>query len=170
LCSVWRFTCNPWAGTTNGFERAHCSHADTDGFSGTPPHQLVLFRSHIDLRTALVDEYANEKAPTDGEVYRKIRQYQHESNAPGWCLQARVSTGEEILRRKADHPDIGQPSTTGQMDISPDLRTALVDEYANEKAPTDGEVYRKIRQYQHPVHLPISWCFFVRIFIDESGP
>ncbi|KAL5333673.1 hypothetical protein BJX70DRAFT_48849 [Aspergillus crustosus] len=34
-------------------------------------------------------------------------------------------------------------------DISPDLRTTLVDEYANEKAPTDGEVYRKIRQYQH---------------------
>ncbi|CEL06328.1 hypothetical protein ASPCAL07434 [Aspergillus calidoustus] len=35
------------------------------------------------------------------------------------------------------------------LDISPDLRIALVDEYANEKAPTDGEVYRKIRQYQH---------------------
>ncbi|CEL09501.1 hypothetical protein ASPCAL12636 [Aspergillus calidoustus] len=34
-------------------------------------------------------------------------------------------------------------------DISPDLRIELVDEYANEKAPTDGEVYRKIRQYQH---------------------
>ncbi|KAL4958852.1 DUF3723 domain-containing protein [Aspergillus stella-maris] len=34
-------------------------------------------------------------------------------------------------------------------DISPDLRIALVDEYANEKPPTDGEVYRKIRQYQH---------------------
>ncbi|KAF9894911.1 hypothetical protein FE257_004533 [Aspergillus nanangensis] len=34
-----------------------------------------------DLRNALVDEYANEKPPTDGEVYRKIRQYQHESNA-----------------------------------------------------------------------------------------
>ncbi|KAL4936127.1 hypothetical protein BDV06DRAFT_228182 [Aspergillus oleicola] len=34
-----------------------------------------------DLRIALVDEYANEKPPTDGEVYRKIRQYQHESNA-----------------------------------------------------------------------------------------
>ncbi|CEJ55661.1 hypothetical protein PMG11_01909 [Penicillium brasilianum] len=34
-------------------------------------------------------------------------------------------------------------------DISPDLRNALVDEYANEKPPTDGEVYRKIRQYQH---------------------
>ncbi|KAF7133642.1 hypothetical protein CNMCM5793_004950 [Aspergillus hiratsukae] len=39
-----------------------------------------LYISH-DLRNALVDEYANEKRPTDGEVYRKIRQYQHESNA-----------------------------------------------------------------------------------------
>ncbi|GFG10588.1 hypothetical protein IFM5058_05002 [Aspergillus udagawae] len=34
-----------------------------------------------DLQNALVDEYANEKPPTDGEIYRKIRQYQHESNA-----------------------------------------------------------------------------------------
>ncbi|KAH1539389.1 hypothetical protein KXX57_007401, partial [Aspergillus fumigatus] len=34
-----------------------------------------------DLQHALVDEYANERHPTDGEVYRKIRQYQHESNA-----------------------------------------------------------------------------------------
>lgn len=38
------------------------------------------------LRNALVDEYANEKQPSDGEIYRKIRQYQHEHNA---CFQKR---------------------------------------------------------------------------------
>jgi hypothetical protein len=53
-------------------------------------NRLALFGDiSPDLRTALVDEYANEKAPTDGEVYRKIRQYQHESNAlfqnRWWC-------------------------------------------------------------------------------------
>lgn len=33
-----------------------------------------------DLRTSLVEEYSNEKTPTDGECYRKIRQYQSEGN------------------------------------------------------------------------------------------
>ncbi|PGG96174.1 hypothetical protein AJ79_09706 [Helicocarpus griseus UAMH5409] len=34
------------------------------------------------LRTALIEEYANQKKPTDGEVYRKIRQYEGEQNEP----------------------------------------------------------------------------------------
>ncbi|ODM24144.1 hypothetical protein SI65_01734 [Aspergillus cristatus] len=44
-------------------------------------------------------------------------------------------------------------------DISPNLRNALVDEYANEKQPSDGEVYRKIRQYQHEhnAHFQKRW-------------
>ncbi|KAJ5982692.1 hypothetical protein N7451_012792 [Penicillium sp. IBT 35674x] len=33
-------------------------------------------------------------------------------------------------------------------DIGDDLRTTLVEEYANQKKPTDGEIYRKIRQYE----------------------
>lgn len=33
------------------------------------------------LQTTLVEEYGNEKEPTDGEVYRKIRQYQQDANA-----------------------------------------------------------------------------------------
>lgn len=34
------------------------------------------------------------------------------------------------------------------IDIGDDLRTSLVEEYANQKKPTDGEIYRKIRQYE----------------------
>lgn len=34
-----------------------------------------------DLQAALVDEYSNEKVPSDGEVYLKVRQYQYEGNA-----------------------------------------------------------------------------------------
>lgn len=30
--------------------------------------------------TSLVEEYSNEKKPTDGEIYRKIRQYEGEDN------------------------------------------------------------------------------------------
>jgi hypothetical protein len=33
-------------------------------------------------------------------------------------------------------------------DISYDLETLLMDEYANEKKPCDGEIYRKIREYE----------------------
>ena len=48
------------------------------------PFILSDLRTDIshDLRNTLIDEYANEKSPSDGEVYRKIRQYQHEHNAP----------------------------------------------------------------------------------------
>jgi hypothetical protein len=34
-------------------------------------------------------------------------------------------------------------------DISDELRTELAEEYSNENAPSDGEIYRKIRQYQY---------------------
>lgn len=34
-----------------------------------------------ELKTSLLDEYSNEKPPTDGQIYRKIRQYESEHNA-----------------------------------------------------------------------------------------
>jgi hypothetical protein len=34
-----------------------------------------------DLKTSLVEEYSNEKRSTDGEIYRKIRQYQENGNS-----------------------------------------------------------------------------------------
>ncbi|KAH1970748.1 hypothetical protein KXW55_006869, partial [Aspergillus fumigatus] len=34
-----------------------------------------------ELRTSLLEEYSNEKPPSDGEVYWKIRQYDSEHNA-----------------------------------------------------------------------------------------
>ncbi|KAJ5589606.1 hypothetical protein N7537_012284 [Penicillium hordei] len=37
---------------------------------------------------------------------------------------------------------------TIMVDIGVELRTSLVEEYANERKPTDGEIYRKIRQYE----------------------
>ncbi|KAE8311136.1 hypothetical protein BDV41DRAFT_578972 [Aspergillus transmontanensis] len=46
-----------------------------------PQYPRLLFHISPDLRTAPIDEYSNEKAPTNREVYRKMRQYQHEANA-----------------------------------------------------------------------------------------
>jgi len=36
---------------------------------------------------------------------------------------------------------------TRPIDISSELKTALTEEYANEGQPSDGEAYRKIREY-----------------------
>lgn len=38
--------------------------------------------------------------------------------------------------------------TDNTLDIGEELKTSLVEEYANQKKPTDGEIYRKIRQYE----------------------
>jgi hypothetical protein len=45
------------------------------------------------------------------------------------------------------------------LDISPELRTALIEEYANERKPSDGEIYRKISQYkqEHNAHFQNRW-------------
>jgi hypothetical protein len=34
------------------------------------------------------------------------------------------------------------------LDLTPQLKTTLIEEYSNEKKPDDGEIYRKIRGYQ----------------------
>ncbi|KAJ5940479.1 hypothetical protein N7516_000647 [Penicillium verrucosum] len=73
------------------------------------------------------------------------------------CLhgQHRLKAGEEFLA------DCDQWWTVNLYldDISPSLQATLVDEYCNEKTPTDGEIYRKIRQYQHEAnaHFEKRW-------------
>lgn len=54
----------------------------------------------------MVDEYANERDPSDGEIYRKLRQYQNEYNAPfqkRWW--ARLSENKVKRLRQLFSPD-----------------------------------------------------------------
>jgi hypothetical protein len=54
----------------------------------------------------LIDEYTNEKQPSDGEVYRRIRQYQHEHNArfqKRWW--SRLSENKAKRLRQLTSPD-----------------------------------------------------------------
>jgi hypothetical protein len=47
----------------------------------------------------LVEEYANQKKPTDGEIYRKIRQYEGEQNEPfrqRWIARFSPSSRERL--------------------------------------------------------------------------
>jgi hypothetical protein len=60
------------------------------------------------LQAALVDEYSNEKVPSDGEVYLKVRQYQQEGNArfeERWM--ARLSANKaKRFRQLNSHVDV----------------------------------------------------------------
>ncbi|KAH1355733.1 hypothetical protein KXX63_000776 [Aspergillus fumigatus] len=113
--------------------------------------QRLDIRNHV---TAIVSRRHLTRACHDAgltpeELKSHQRQYPHLrfSGHPVQCLhgQHRLKAGEETLA----------PSDQWWIvdlyldDISQDLQHALVDEYANERHPTDGEVYRKIRQYQH---------------------
>ncbi|KAL4889154.1 hypothetical protein BDV59DRAFT_205428 [Aspergillus ambiguus] len=48
-------------------------------------------------------------------------------------------------------------------DLGDGLKTSLVDEYANQKKPTDGEIYRKIRQYELEDNEAFRQRWFVRL-------
>ncbi|KAJ5346216.1 hypothetical protein N7452_004220 [Penicillium brevicompactum] len=73
------------------------------------------------------------------------------------CLhgQHRLKAGEHYL------PLIDQWWTVDLYsdDISPDLQTSLVDEYSNERVPSDGEIYLKVRQYRNEAnsHFENRW-------------
>lgn len=47
------------------------------------------------------------------------------------------------------------------MDLT--LRTYLAEEYANEEKPSDGEIYRKIRQYHFQQNLRFEWRWWSRL-------
>lgn len=49
------------------------------------------------------------------------------------------------------------------LDIGVELKTSLVEEYANERKPTDGEIYRKIRQYEGEYDETFRERWFVRL-------
>ncbi|KAJ5644237.1 uncharacterized protein N7484_006744 [Penicillium longicatenatum] len=62
-------------------------------------HALIFADIGEALRATLLDEYANESLPTDGQIYRKIRQYEGEGNVyfrERWYLRL-SKTGRERL-------------------------------------------------------------------------
>ncbi|KAH7108866.1 hypothetical protein B0J11DRAFT_602052 [Dendryphion nanum] len=67
-------------------------------------------RHHLspELTATLVEEYANEKKPSDGEIYWKIRQYEQERNL---CFKNRwkailKTTSRRGLRQLDDHEEL----------------------------------------------------------------
>lgn len=59
-----------------------------------------------ELQTELTDEYSNEAQPNDGEVYRKVRQYQYEASSrfeDRWL--ARLSPNKRKRMRQLSQPE-----------------------------------------------------------------
>jgi Protein of unknown function (DUF3723) len=72
-------------------------------FQAKSDHILDLSR---ELLTELTEEYSNEATPSDGEVYRKIRQYQYEASArfeQRWL--ARLSENKQKRLRQLSQPE-----------------------------------------------------------------
>ncbi|KAH7108733.1 hypothetical protein B0J11DRAFT_390979, partial [Dendryphion nanum] len=69
---------------------------------------LYLADLSAELTATLVEEYANEKKPSDGEIYWKIRQYEQERN---FCFKNRwkailKTTSRRGLRQLDDHEEL----------------------------------------------------------------
>lgn len=66
--------------------------------------ELILLDIGNDLKTSLIEEYSNEKAPTDGDIYWKIRQYeseQNESSRQRWFV--RLSKNKQMRLDQLDN-------------------------------------------------------------------
>lgn len=53
--------------------------------------------------------------------------------------------------------------------IGEELRASLVEEYANQKKLSDGEIYRKIRQYEGEDNEAFRERWFVRLSPNNQG-
>ncbi|KAJ5643587.1 uncharacterized protein N7484_006094 [Penicillium longicatenatum] len=117
-------------------------------------HHISAVVSKQDLHEAL--RVAGVEA---AEMMAGPDRYPHLSflNGQIQCLhgQHRLKAGEEHL------PPYDQWWTVDLYlnDISPDLQNSLVDEYSNERVPSDGEIYRKVRQYRQEAnaHFENRW-------------
>lgn len=106
-------TYGPCTGVTECRRAPRCCHQRTVGgrwistrmvrrplFTYSPCIQLII-RTDLGegLKTSLVEEYANQKKPTDGEIYRKIRQYELEDNETfrqRWFVQLSPSNQDRL--------------------------------------------------------------------------
>ena len=83
------------------------SSGSQEGKTKAPLNNNSALDSDPDLITTLVEEYSNEEKPSDGEIYRKIRQYERDGNVyfqKRW--KSRLSNhGRRNLRQLFDHGD-----------------------------------------------------------------
>lgn len=57
---------------------------------------------------------------------------------------------------------------TEQTDLSTELRTTLIEEYANESRPSDGEIYIKIRDYHTLQQFDLEARWWTRLSTTKT--
>jgi hypothetical protein len=64
-----------------------------------------------------------------------------------------------MVSRRSPTYSAPKPSFDSPKDISSELQASLLDEYCNERVPSDGEIYVKVRQYRNQAnaHFENRW-------------
>ncbi|CRG91095.1 Titin [Talaromyces islandicus] len=113
----------------------------------------VVSRESLQAALRAARKTPEDLLATDPEKFSRLRF----STGQVLCLhgQHRIQAGAEVL------PEGDRWWTVDIYldEISPTLRTSLVEEYTNERQPSDGEIYRKIIQYQREdnAHFQNRW-------------
>ncbi|KAK6592219.1 hypothetical protein H4I96_12079 [Botrytis cinerea] len=75
--------------------------------SNTSAESLMHNHANPEVRRSLIEEYSNEDKPSDGEIYRKVRQYEREGNIlfkKRWMARL-TDHGRRSLRQLFDYED-----------------------------------------------------------------
>ncbi|KAJ5588730.1 hypothetical protein N7537_011408 [Penicillium hordei] len=119
------------------FRQNHCRRLDVDN------HVPAIVSPH-DLANALRKANVSQQSLLTTDARQLPRISFLEGQLLGLHGRHRVQAGAEVLPPADRWWTVDLYSD----DIGAELRTSLVEEYANERKPTDGEIYRKIRQYE----------------------
>ncbi|KAJ5443130.1 hypothetical protein N7445_004243 [Penicillium cf. griseofulvum] len=134
------------------FRQNHCRRLDVDN------HVPAIVSPH-DLTDALRKANISQQSLLTTDARQLPRISFLEGQLLGLHGRHRVQAGAEVLPPADRWWTVDLYSD----DIGAELRTSLVEEYANERKPTDGEIYRKIRQYEGDYDETFRERWFVRL-------
>ncbi|KAJ6018563.1 hypothetical protein N7522_002027 [Penicillium canescens] len=134
------------------FRQNRCRRLDVDN------HVPAIVSPH-DLADALRKANISQQSLLTTDAHQLPRISFLEGQLLGLHGRHRVQAGAEVLPPADRWWTVDLYSD----DIGAELRASLVEEYANERKPTDGEIYRKIRQYEGDYDETFRERWFVRL-------
>ncbi|KAJ5318586.1 hypothetical protein N7476_005006 [Penicillium atrosanguineum] len=134
------------------FRKNRCRRLDVD-------NHIPAILSRLDLANALRKANIPQQSLLTNDAHQLPRLGFMAGQLQGLHGRHRVRAGSEIL----SPADRWWTVDLYLDDIGEELRTFLVEEYANQKKPTDGDIYRKIRQYEGEYDEAFRERWFVRL-------
>ncbi|GFF50438.1 hypothetical protein IFM46972_09044 [Aspergillus udagawae] len=134
------------------FRKNRCRRLDVD-------NHVPAIVSQGDLADALRNANVSERALLTNDPHQLLQLRFAAGQLRALHGRHRVQAGAEVL------PPADRWWTVDLYldEIGEELRTSLVEEYANQKKPTDGEIYRKIQQYEGEGNEAFRQRWFVRL-------